>query len=79
MATGRGDDGSDDQWRFSLEDLEETDGEAEETRESDGNIAGEFVPDARIEAGDIDPENALFVLLGVGVAVAVLAGFVLFL
>ena len=74
MAVDPGDD-EETEWRFSLEDLE---GEGDDADES-GNIAGEFAPDVEIEAGDIDPENALFVLLGVAVTVAVLAGFVLFL
>mgnify|MGYP006977847902 CR=1 FL=1 len=67
--------GEDDEWRFSLEDVEER--EAEEPAESGGNVAGSFLPDKDIEPGDVDLENALFVALGVVIAALVLLGFVL--
>jgi hypothetical protein len=75
MAVDPGDD-EESEWRFSLADLED---EEDATEDDQSNIAGEFAPGTEIEAGDIDPENALFVLLGIVVTVATLAGFVLFL
>lgn len=66
------DDGDDDQWRFSLDDLDDAD-------ESDGNVAGTFAPEDDIEAGDIDRENAVFVFAGMLLALLVIAGFVIFL
>ena len=64
-----GDDGE--EWRFSLEDIEQrTDEEDEE-----GNVAGSLSPAGEITAGDIDLENALFVLVGIALAVLVLVGF----
>ena len=56
-------DGDGEEWRFSLADIEAREGK----READG--------DEDIEAGDIDVENAVFVLVGVVLAVLVLAGF----
>jgi len=77
-----GDDGEGTEWRFSLEEIEQRnaeDGEANEgeTEAGDdgGNIAGAFGPGEEIEPGDIDFENALFVLVGVVLAVLVLMGF----
>ncbi|MEF8784271.1 MAG: hypothetical protein V5A39_04460 [Haloarculaceae archaeon] len=69
-------DGNDDGWRFSLEDIEERDGSDQEDDEEGGNVAGSFSPADEIESGDIDLENALFVLFGVAIAVAGFAGFV---
>jgi len=60
----------DDEWRFTLEDLEDGD-------EDGGNVAGSFVPDADIEPEAIALENAAFVLLGALVAGTVLLAFVL--
>lgn len=63
----------DEEWRYSLEDLED-DVEAEpaaESPESDGNVAGSFFPDEELVPGDVDLENAVFVVLG-----AVLSGLV---
>lgn len=61
---------SEDEWRFSLEDLES------DEADSDGNIAGAFTPSEELEPGDVDLENALFVVLGVVVMLLVVAGFV---
>jgi hypothetical protein len=79
-------DGSDenDQWRFSLSDLEdeaadeETPAEegapAEET--GGGNIMGSLQVGEELEAESISAENALFVVVGVLLAVAFVLGFV---
>ena len=69
------DEGGEDEWRFSLEDIGERD-ESDAEGEEGGNVAGAFSPADEIEAGDIDLENALFVLVGIAIAVAGLAGFV---
>jgi hypothetical protein len=74
------------EWRFSLSDIEERqadladaeppeDGEDEETGGS--GVAGSFAPSETIEPGEIDHEHALFVLLGVGIGLAVVAVYVL--
>lgn len=65
------------EWRFSLADIEQrTDGEnGDGDGDGDGNVAGALSPDAEIEAGDIDVENAAFVLVGVVLAVLVVVGF----
>jgi len=81
MATNPGDGDDEGEWRFSLEDIEKREqSPAEEADEGDGdetggNVAGSFRPTGEMEAGDIDLENALFVLVGVALAVLVLAGF----
>jgi hypothetical protein len=68
-------------WRFSLEDIEQRnvddgdDGEADDGEVDGGNVAGTLSPGEEIEPGDIDVENALFVLVGVALAVLALAGF----
>ncbi|WP_267642466.1 DUF7312 domain-containing protein [Haloarchaeobius amylolyticus] len=63
------DDTADDQYRFSLEDLE--DDEAETDRhEARAVEMGQYDPDEVIESGSIDGENALFVALGVLAMVA---------
>jgi hypothetical protein len=86
-----GAEGDEDEWRFSLEDIRERDEDDperdEDIRERDeddperdeddgGNVAGALSPADEIEAGDIDLENALFVLVGIAIAVGGLAGFV---
>jgi hypothetical protein len=72
-------DTEDSQWRFSLSDLdgESADGadDADESGNS-GNIAGSFRVDEELEAEDISVENALFVVVGVVLAVAFVLGFV---
>jgi len=73
----------DEEWRFSLADIEQrnADAPAAEPGETDdgeadgGNVAGTLSPEEAIEPGDIDVENALFVLVGVALAVLALAGF----
>jgi hypothetical protein len=79
-----GAEGDEDEWRFSLEDIRERD-EDDPERDGDdperdgddgGNVAGALSPADEIEAGDIDLENALFVLVGIAIAVGGLAGFV---
>jgi len=62
------------EWRFSLEDLE--DGEASGDRtaeesteeETDGNVAGTLRPERPVTPGSINPENAFFVLVGALIA-----------
>jgi hypothetical protein len=72
-----GAEGDEDEWRFSLEDIRERDEDDPERDEDDGgNVAGALSPADEIEAGDIDLENALFVLVGIAIAVGGLAGFV---
>jgi hypothetical protein len=65
-----------DEWRFSLEDLED-DQPAEAEPNKGSNVAGDFLPDETLEPGDIDLENALFVALGVVLAGLVFVAFVL--
>jgi hypothetical protein len=67
------------EWRFSLDDLEEGDEEDGEDEGGGGNVAGSLAPDEEVEAGDIDLENALFVVAGMILAILVLAGFIFFL
>ncbi len=59
----------DSEWRFSLSDLEADD--------ESGNVAGSLGPAGEITPGDISPEHALFVALGVLAAGLVVFGFVL--
>ena len=83
-------DDGDDEWRFSLSDLEDreddeaatsdasTDAETDDTDESDGisaGVAGKMDVQEELKAQEIDLENALFVVLGVLLALAILAGF----
>lgn len=58
----------DSEWRFSLSDLED---------DESGNVAGSLGPTGDITPGEIDPEHALFVALGVLAAGLVVFGFVL--
>lgn len=76
MAAGSTPDEEDEEeWRFSLSDLEDDEQEKEE--ESTGNVAGGLGPSGDVEPGDIDLENAIFVGLGVLAAGIVILGFVL--
>jgi hypothetical protein len=86
MAADPSDDAdTDSQWRFSLSDLEEAtdedaavtgDAESEsDSEDSGGNIAGSFTIDEELEAGDISAENALFVAVGVVLAIGFVLGF----
>jgi hypothetical protein len=73
-------DDEDDEWRFSLDDLD--DGEVGETAtdasgDGDGNIAGTLETRQPLEPGDIDLENAVFVALGVLIVVGLILGAVL--
>lgn len=56
---------SEEEWRYSLEDLDDDSEPGATSDESGGNVAGSFFPDEELVPGDIDLENALFVLLGV--------------
>jgi hypothetical protein len=80
MAPGPGDtDDGDGEWRFSLSDIEARNDEggtdSDDADDGGGNVAGSFGPAETIEAGEIDAENALFVLVGVALAVLAVAGF----
>lgn len=65
-----------DEWRFSLEDLEDEPPAATEPDDG-GNVAGDFLPDETLEPGEIDFENAVFVALGVVLAGLAFVAFVL--
>ena len=65
------------EWRFSLEDVEndEANGgdqpaehDTEEGSDTDGNVAGTLRPDRPVVPGNINPENAFFVLVGALIA-----------
>jgi len=95
MATDPDEEEGDDEWRFSLSDIEQreheesdaadagdvaspTDDETENDPEDDGidaGVAGTLEVDAELEAGEVDLENALFVVVGVVLALVVVAGF----
>jgi hypothetical protein len=68
-------DADDGEWRFSLSDIEARTDDGDDEGTNEGNVAGSFSPAETIEAGDIDVENALFVLVGVALAVLAVAGF----
>lgn len=80
--TGDEDDGDDD-WKFSVDDVspaagsDSTENEQETETETDGNIAGTLQRNQPLEPGDIDLENAVFVLLGVLIVVVLIAGAIL--
>jgi len=70
-----GDDGDGREWRFALEEFD--DSESEGGGEVGGNVAGALTGDEPLEPGSIDLENALFVLAGVLLAIGFLASAVL--
>ena len=73
MAAGSEDD-TDDEWRFTLEELDdEAEPEESEPDDESGNIAGTFAHDQPLEPGEIDLENALFVVVGVLLVVGLIA------
>jgi len=80
----QGDDGeanSEEEWRFSLEEIRarESGGADAEADDGDGdeggNITGAFSPAEEVEPGDVDVENALFVVFGVVLSLLAIAGF----
>lgn len=77
--SGDGSDGND-QWRFSLSDLEDetANGDEEPSAEGTGggNITGSLGIDEELEAESISAENALFVVFGVLLAIGFVLGFV---
>lgn len=93
FGSGDEDDGeNEDEWRYSLEDLEdigedthdegtaETAAADEEGGDEEGGgagIAGSFDPSETIEPGKINPENAAFVVLGVLLAAVATGNYVL--
>jgi len=74
----------DDEWRFSLEDLPDSD-EGDETPaeqatagdSENSNVAGTLERRQPLEPGDIDLENAAFVALGAFIVIGLLLGAVL--
>jgi len=78
MAADSDEEGNETEWRFTLEDIEQRNADAKTDEESDeegGNVAGALSPDEEIEAGNIDLENAVFVVLGIVLAVLAVAAF----
>lgn len=72
----RSDERDDDRdWQFSLEDLDESD--SDPTEDTESNVAGPLTTQGPLEPGAIDAENAVFVLLGVGLTVGLLASILL--
>lgn len=77
------DDGEQEEWRFSLDDLPDEEPGASETTDDgassneDSNVAGTLDRNQPLEPGDINLENALFVALGVGIAAGLILGAVL--
>jgi hypothetical protein len=65
-----GEAGADSEWRFSLDEIDARQGEQED---SGGNVAGSLAREQPLEPGDINRENALFVVLGVLVVVVLIA------
>ncbi|WP_336327537.1 DUF7312 domain-containing protein [Halovenus sp. HT40] len=75
-----GDEEDADDWKFSVEDVspeEKPDPQEEQNTESDGNIAGTLERNQPLEPGDIDLENAVFVVLGVLIVVILITGAIL--
>jgi hypothetical protein len=72
----------DDEWKISVDDVgppahhqSEASEESEEPEdETDSNIAGTLSRDQPLEPGDIDAENAAFVVLGVLLVVVLIVG-----
>ena len=68
----------DDGWKFSVEDVgpqdEPDSNENGDGAETDGNIAGTLDRNQPLEPGDIDLENAVFVVLGVLIVVVLIVG-----
>ncbi|MFC7056986.1 DUF7312 domain-containing protein [Halovenus salina] len=78
------DETEEDEWRFSIEDLPDSDGVDETPTEQatagdseNSNVAGTLERRQPLEPGDIDLENALFVVLGASIVVGLLVGAVL--
>ena len=62
-------------WEFSLSDIEQREREGDD-EDGGGNVAGSLTSDQPLEPGDIDRENAIFVLLGVLIVVGLIASLV---
>jgi hypothetical protein len=83
MAAPPSEDQDDDGWKFSVEEVgpqdERTSAENEDKTESEpgGNVAGTLQRNQPLEPGDIDPENAAFVILGVVVVLVLIVGAIL--
>lgn len=72
-------DGGDDEWGVTLDDGP-SDGEGEDVEEGDedgdGNVAGALAPDVPVEPGQLEPVNAVFVVLGAYLGVIAIASLV---
>jgi hypothetical protein len=55
-------------WKFSLDSL------SNDSEDGEGNITGKLDRDQPLEPGNIDPENAFFVALGILIVVGLIAG-----
>jgi len=67
----------DDEWKISVDDVgppAHEDPEEPTEEQTDGNIAGTLGHNQPLEPGDIDRENAVFVVLGVLLVVVLIAG-----
>lgn len=62
---------TEDEWKYSIEEVGE-EGEPGE-KDDENEESGREEPDRRIEPGSMNPENVVFVVLGVLIAVGTLA------
>jgi hypothetical protein len=82
MSAGSGGDGeSDEEWRFSLDEIDamhkgDNGEQSHRNGDPEGNIAGSLERNQPLEPGDIDLENALFVVLGALLVVGLIAAVV---
>ena len=73
----------DEEWKISVDDVgppaheESEDYDEPADGEADGNIAGTLGRNQPLEPGDVDFENAAFVVLGVLLVVVLIAGAIL--
>ncbi len=92
MADTGDDHGSETDWKFSVDEFADEseegdqwddeevglDADAEDADDgTEGNIAGSLATDEPLEPGHIDPENALFVLVGVALVAGLILGTIL--
>jgi len=76
-------------WKFSVDEFpDESEGDDQRDGEeieldadagdgAEGNITGSLTSDQPLEPGDVDPENALFVLVGVALVAGLILGTIL--
>lgn len=78
VAVENGDDTADDEWRYSLEDIEDDDEESEDDEEGAGNVFGSIQSATdELESGSPSLENVFFVVVGVVLALLLFAQFLL--